>query len=279
METPRGRAGRRGQCCVRAERSGRDDAGGHGLPAGRNGTAPKSRMERLMSRRRFASTLIAGLALALALSSCAPGRYGAARPYAGLRGRGASPGYVKDNKPTIWISDHPRVAQFYEHYSRTGTVEKALQQGRRYLPTITRIFRERGLPLELAYLPMLESMFENRANSGHARGLWQFTKQTAEHVGLEVGAFADERLNWYKSTLAAADYLEQLGQQFNYNWALALAAYNGGPAYIEQAVREQHTWDFFRLRLRRETAEYVPRFIAMVQVAKDKFPHLLLAGL
>ncbi|HKI99268.1 MAG TPA: lytic transglycosylase domain-containing protein [bacterium] len=170
------------------------------------------------------------------------------------------------------------MVRFYDHYSSTTTVETALQQGRRYLPTITRIFRRRGLPLELAYLPMLESKFENRADSGHARGLWQFTENTAGHVGLAVGAFADERLNWYKATLAAADYLDELGQKFNYNWALALAAYNGGPGYIERAIADQHTWNFFDLRLRRETAEYVPRFIAMVQVAKEKYPHLLMAG-
>ena len=219
----------------------------------------------------------------LLLAACAPSRYGSGArmtPYRpGHTGQVHSgTGYVKDNKPTIWISDHPRVSRFYAHYSRTTTVEKALERGRRYLPTITRIFRQRGLPLELAYLPMLESRFENRANSGHARGLWQFTEGTAEHVGLEVGAFSDERLNWHKATLAAADYLEELGEKFNYNWALALAAYNGGPGYIERAMREQGTWDYFHLRLRRETAEYVPRFVAMVQVAKEKYPHMLLAG-
>jgi membrane-bound lytic murein transglycosylase D len=121
-------------------------------------------------------------------------------------------------------------------------------------------------------------MFENRANSGSARGLWQFTRQTAEHMGLEVGAFSDERMNWHKATVAAAEYLDQLGQRFNYNWALALAAYNGGPGTVEDAMRTQRTWDFFQLRLRRETHEYVPRFVAMVQVAKEKYPHLLIAG-
>jgi len=217
------------------------------------------------------------LALGWALASCAPGHY-AAKPYAGMSGSAPGPGYVKDNKPTIWISQNPRVAHFYAYYSRTTTVETALRQGRRYLPTITRIFKQRRLPLELAYLPMLESRFENRADSGHARGLWQFTEGTAGHVGLDVGAFADERLNWQKATNAAADYLEELGARFNYNWALALAAYNGGPGYVERAMQEQGTWDFFSLRLRQETAEYVPRFIAMVQVAKEKFPHLLVAG-
>ncbi|MCH9046972.1 MAG: lytic transglycosylase domain-containing protein [SAR324 cluster bacterium] len=231
-------------------------------------------MMRNSSTLRQALIRSAVLLAALALASCASSRRFANAP---SPGRYAS-GYVKDNKPAIWISDHPRVERFRANYSRTTTVEKALRRGRRYLPTILREFRARRLPLELAYLPMLESMFENRANSGHARGLWQFTRGTAEHMGLNVGAFADERMNWHKATKAAADYLDELGRRFNYNWALALAAYNGGPGYVEQAMRSQHKWEFFQLRLRQETYEYVPRFIAMVQVAKEKYPHLLLAG-
>jgi membrane-bound lytic murein transglycosylase D len=209
--------------------------------------------------------------LGVLAAGCANGRVSETR-----YGRPA-PGYVKDNKPAIWISDHPRVAFFRDHYRRTTTVRTALDNGRPYLPTMLRVFRQKGLPEELAYLPMLESMFENRANSGHARGMWQFTRQTAEHVGLRVGAFADERLNWRKSTQAAADYLDELGEKFNYNWALALAAYNGGPNYIEQEMRRQRTGDFFQLRLRKETEEYVPRFIAMIQVARERFPEMIAA--
>jgi len=216
------------------------------------------------------------LAITLALGACAPGRYGGSGVSTYAPGR-MHQGGIKDNKPSLWVSTHPRVAKFYAHYSRTKTVQKALLKGRRYLPTIRREFRARGLPLELAYLPMLESMFENRADSGSARGLWQFTRQTARHMGLRVGAFSDERLNWQKATRAAADYLDQLGKRFNYNWTLALAAYNGGPGYMEKAMKSQRTWDFFRLRVRKETAEYVPRFVAMVQVAKAKYPGMLMA--
>lgn len=150
-----------------------------------------------------------------------------------------------------------------------------MKRGQRYLPGIIQVFRDKRLPLELAFLPMLESVFKNRADSGSARGLWQFTRQTAKHMGLRVGFMVDERLNWRKSTEAAAEYLEILGKQFNYNWALALAAYNGGPAYMEKKIRSQGTWDFFRLNLRKETYEYIPKYVAMIQIAKEKFPHLL----
>jgi len=205
-------------------------------------------------------------ALGLVLSSCATSRPGLTRSPKGHAGQG----YVKDNRPAIWNSNHPRVVQFRTHYRRTKTVENALEQGRRYLPTIVPSFDKRRLPQELAYLPMLESAFENRADSGHARGLWQFTRQTAQHMGLRVNATVDERLNWRKSTEAAAEYLNSLGERFDYDWAIALAAYNGGPGYVEEEMKQQRRRDFFSLSFRKETAEYVPRFIAMLQVAREK---------
>ncbi len=186
---------------------------------------------------------------------------------------------VKDNKPLLWISDHPEVRKFRSYYMRTRTVEHALRRARKFLPTIAAEFRRRRLPIELAYLPMLESLFANRADSGHAKGLWQFTPQTAKEMGLRVGFMVDERLNWRKATAAAANYLDRMGAKFNYNWALALAAYNGGPNYMAEEMRRQGSWDFWKLRLRKETAEYVPRFIAMLQVAKEKYPRLMVAGL
>jgi Transglycosylase SLT domain len=214
------------------------------------------------------AAVLALLVLGLLMSSCAGSRQGIRSPH-GYRSGGGS-GYVKDNKPAIWRSNNPRIVEFRDHYRRTKTVETALDAGQPYLPSILAAFEKRRLPPELAYLPMLESMFENRADSGHARGLWQFTKQTAEHMGLRVSSMVDERLNWRKSSEAAADYLDALGERFNYDWGLALAAYNGGPGYIEDELKRQGRRDFFSLRLRKETNEYVPRFIAMIQVAKEK---------
>ena len=185
---------------------------------------------------------------------------------------------VKDNKPMLWVSDNPRVRTFKNRYLKTRTVELALRRGRRYLGRIALEFEARNLPPELAFLPILESLFQNRANSGHARGMWQFTRQTATEMGLRVGFMVDERMDWRKATAAAAKYLDDLGRNFNYNWALALAAYNGGPNYLRKQMRRQHSWDFWELNLRRETAEYVPRFLAMLQVAREKFPHLMVGG-
>jgi membrane-bound lytic murein transglycosylase D len=167
------------------------------------------------------------------------------------------------------------VAAFRKHYAANKTVETALERSRRYMQYIIPEFRKRRLPLQLAYLPMLESMFDPRADSGNARGMWQFIPSTAKHMGLSVGIMGDERLNVQKSTAAAADYLDQLGEMFNYNWALALAAYNCGPGCVRDAMKRQRSWDFWELRLRQETHEYVPRFLAMLQVAQTKYPHLM----
>ena len=207
----------------------------------------------------------------LLLASCATSRYG--------RGTLPTQGFVKDNKPSVWSEDHSRVESFRRHYSATPTVETALRRSRSLMPYIIPEFRRRRLPLQLAYLPMIESMFDPRADSGHARGLWQFVPDTARHMGLRIGGMGDDRLSVRKSTAAAAEYLEQLGEMFNYNWGLALAAYNCGPSCIQDAMRRQRSWDFFDLRLRQETAEYVPRFIAMLQVAQEKYPDLIVAEL
>ena len=183
-------------------------------------------------------------------------------------------GSIKDNNPSLWKSRHPQVRKFHRYYNRTITVKKSLKRAQPYLPAIVKEFRRRGLPEELAYLPMLESAFLNNADSGSALGMWQFTRQTARHMGLYVGTLGDDRLNWKKSTIAAVRYLEQLGERFNYRWDLALAAYNGGPNYLEKSIKKHHSHDVFNLKLRKETSEYVPKFIAMLQVAKQKYPHL-----
>lgn len=222
-----------------------------------------------MTRRRIQLALLL-LSVAFLFNACA-GKNG----YSRYRSQAH---LIRDNKPLLWLSDHPEVKRFRSHYMRTRTVGRALRRARKYLPTIAAEFRRRRLPAELAYLPMLESLFTNRADSGHAKGLWQFTPQTAKEMGLRVGLMVDERLNWRKATIAAAAYLERIGRKFNYDWALALAAYNGGPNYVAEEMRRQRKRDFWDLRLRQETAEYVPRFIAMLQVAKEKYSALMVAA-
>ena len=108
--------------------------------------------------------------------------------------------------------------------------------------------------------------------------MWQFTKATAKDYGLRVGWFSDDRLNWRKSTHSAARYLNELGRRFNYDWRLALAGYNGGPNYLAKRMKKQRSRNFWQLKLRKETKEYVPKFLAMLKVGRERYPDLFFQG-
>ena len=181
---------------------------------------------------------------------------------------------------TVWKQSNPRINKFVQVYSNNTHVKICLNRAssKRYLNYIHRVFYKYKLPPELAHLPILESCFDTKADSGHARGMWQFTRGTAEDYGLSVGFFSDDRLNWRKATHSAARYLKKLGERFNRNWELALAGYNGGPNYMERQMKSQGTRNFWKLKLRKETHEYVPKFLAMLKVARNKYPEMYFQG-
>lgn len=145
-----------------------------------------------------------------------------------------------------------------------------LERSGTYLPMIRARFAAAGLPVDLSYLPLIESAFSLTAYSrARAHGMWQFISSTARHYGLEVGAMIDERRDPVLSTDAAIAYLKDLHGEFN-DWYLALAAYNSGAGNVRRAIRRSGSEDFWILRshLPRETRDYVPAFIASVIVAK-----------
>ena len=180
----------------------------------------------------------------------------------------------------VWKQSNPRINKFVQVYSKNNHVKICLNRAssKRYLNYIHRVFYKYQLPPELAYLPILESCFDTKADSGHARGMWQFIRSTGEEYGLSVGFFTDERLNWRKATHSAALYLKKLGDMFNRNWELALAGYNGGPNYMKRQMESQGTGNFWKLKLRKETYEYVPKFLAMLIVARNKYPEMYFQG-
>ena len=186
---------------------------------------------------------------------------------------------VKDNKQGTWTQFNSRIDNQYWKYRSNQHVKVSLKRAQKYLPYIHQVFRKYQLPPELAYLPMLESSFRiNAVSRTGAKGLWQFKAGTARDLGLRVGWFRDDRLNWKKSTVAAAKYLDQLGKRFNYNWELALAGYNGGPNYISKQMKRQGSWNFWKLKIRKEPSQYVPKFLAMLRVAREKYPGLTYRG-
>ena len=148
-----------------------------------------------------------------------------------------------------------------------------LNRSGRYVPLMTQIFRENGLPEDLVFVSLIESGFNPYAYSrSHAVGAWQFMKGTGRKYGLRIDSYIDERRDVVKSTRAAAAYLKDLYAMFN-SWPLALASYNGGEGRVGRAMKRTNTEDFWDLRTTRhlhpETQNYVPKFMAATIIAKN----------
>jgi membrane-bound lytic murein transglycosylase D len=149
-----------------------------------------------------------------------------------------------------------------------------LQRGSKYLPMVQSVFRAEGVPLDLAYVPLIESAFKPTALSrASARGMWQFMRGTAGDFGLKQDWYIDERADPEKATRAAARYFKQLYGMFS-DWHLAMASYNGGPGRVQRAMKAAGVADFWELTaneryLPRETREYVPMILAAVIIAKN----------
>lgn len=154
-------------------------------------------------------------------------------------------------------------------------VQESLVRGSKYLPMIQNVFRAEGLPLDLAYIPVIESGFKmNALSKASAKGPWQFMLATAKDHGLQTDWYIDERSDPEKATVAAAKYLKTLHKMFNGDWHLVLAAYNGGLGRLQRAMVRAGDEDFWSLsasqtHLPRETREYVPLILAAIIVAKN----------
>lgn len=144
-------------------------------------------------------------------------------------------------------------------------ISKMLALSQHYFPIFEQKLDKYNLPLELKYLSVVESSLNTRAKSfSGALGLWQFMYPTAKEYGLRVTSYIDERLDPLKSTEAACKYFLKLYDLFG-DWNLVLAAYNGGPGYIQRkmiSTGHDNYWDL-RPHLRTETRNYVPKFIAI----------------
>lgn len=151
---------------------------------------------------------------------------------------------------------------------------KAYVLSGRYRPAISEALKAEGLPVELSWLPLIESGFKVRALSpARALGMWQFIPSTGYKFGLQRNAWIDERMDPEKSTRAAVAYLKELHGLFG-DWTTALAAYNCGEGRVLRTISTQKVqylddfWDLYR-RLPRETASYVPRFLAVLHIVNN----------
>ncbi len=155
---------------------------------------------------------------------------------------------------------------------KRGFIEDALSRSSRWMPMIRQVFAEEGIPLDLAYLAVIESGFRNEARSHAAAvGMWQFIRSTGRIYGLKGNAWLEERRDPVKATRAAARYLKRL-RDVSGDWYLALAGYNAGPLTPErasQALGTRNYWDMYRSRfLRNETKNYVPSLCAAILVGR-----------
>jgi membrane-bound lytic murein transglycosylase D len=169
-----------------------------------------------------------------------------------------------------------QVLQWVNYFRSSGKKSFAvwLTRGRSIIPEMEKILEKYGLPKDLVYLSMIESGYSAKAlSSAGAVGAWQFMFRTARENGLKINDYVDERRDIKKSTKAAANYLTELYTLFG-DWHIAAASYNGGPGLVRRTQKKYGSdSSFFQLTsmgvVNRETADYVPKLIAAMIIAKN----------
>lgn len=181
---------------------------------------------------------------------------------------------VVDESNPFPIVINRAVERFIHVFSneRADVIQASLDRSVQYVPLFREILSEKGLPIELAYLPLIESGYKTHARSrASAVGMWQFMKGTGRDFGLRTDVWLDQRLDPVESANAAADYLSALYDMFG-DWYLALAAYNAGPGRVRSAIRRGKSRDFWQLARKRlfprETIGYIPAFLAALEITK-----------
>jgi len=172
--------------------------------------------------------------------------------------------------------DSPLVARHEQWFSNNPEyMASMVHRARLYLYYIVEEVEKRGIPMEIALLPAIESAYKPQAYShASAAGLWQFIPSTGRIYGLRMNWWYDGRRDVLASTQAALDYLEKLRDQFGGDWQLALAAYNCGEGKVDRLMTENRRkglpTNYSALKkLPRETLNYVPKLMAMVNIIAD----------
>lgn len=179
---------------------------------------------------------------------------------------------LEDMHCLIDVKNHPVVHSYIRGYMLRYRDKSEIILGRipAYFPMFEEELRKAGLPEELKYLAVVESALDPRARSrSGAGGLWQFMPGTGKVFGLRQNKVIDERAEPLKATKAAIRFLKEEYERFG-DWALVLAAYNGGPGRVRRAIRKSGKRDYWSLRkyLPRETRNYVPAFVAATYLYK-----------
>ncbi|MBA2651715.1 MAG: LysM peptidoglycan-binding domain-containing protein [Tatlockia sp.] len=163
--------------------------------------------------------------------------------------------------------NQPEVQEQLRWFLKQRTYFQKLMQSKPYIYHIVNSIKSRGLPGELALLPMIESAFDPFAYSAvGAAGLWQFMPGTGTHWGLKQDWWFDARRSIPSSTDAALNYLSSLSRYFSGDWILAIAAYDAGEGAVSRAVKSGNSNHFWTLHLPNETKVYVPRLLALAEI-------------
>jgi len=170
--------------------------------------------------------------------------------------------------------NNSRSKKYEDWYSaRPEYVERMMDRSQKYLFYVVGEVEKRGMPSEIALLPMIESAYNPIANSrSQAAGIWQFIPSTGRLYGLKQDWWHDKRRNVVEATNAALDYLQRLHTLFG-SWDLALAAYNAGEGTVGRAIAKNRAkglpTDYANLKLPRETKDYVPKLQAIKNIVSN----------
>jgi membrane-bound lytic murein transglycosylase D len=170
--------------------------------------------------------------------------------------------------------DGPLVKKAEDWYTaRPDYVARMVERSRRYLYHIVVEVEKRGMPLEIALLPMIESAYNPMAYSrSRASGIWQFIPSTGKRYGMQQNWWFDERRDVIAATEGALDYLQKLHAEFG-DWYLALAAYNWGEGAVHRAIaanlKRGKPTDYLSLKMPAETSSYVPKLQAVKNIVTD----------
>ncbi len=172
------------------------------------------------------------------------------------------------------VTYNKKVSKWVAYYQGRGNkwFRNWLQRSYKYMPFIQNELKKSGLPLDLAYMVMIESGFApNAISHADAVGPWQFIEPTGTRYGLEKNWWLDERRDLKKSTLAAIKYLSDLHREFG-SWYLVAASYNMGENGLRRQIKKYGTKDYWTLiklsALPAETQEYVPKILAAMLISK-----------
>ena len=178
------------------------------------------------------------------------------------------------NNVNFAFTINPLIQQYINYYQGRGrsTMEAGLRHSGRYMALARKIFKEEGVPVDIAWLGQVESAWKpNALSHAAASGLWQFVPATGRQYGLRQSAWIDERNSFEQATRASARYLKDLAKRYNGNWELAMGGYNTGAGNIDRGIARAGTANFWTIYpyLYQETRNYVPNILATILIAKN----------